>query len=328
MEYTKELIGNNLLQHYLQKQVKSGTVHHANLIIGPEHIGKTTLISNLIADLLCTQIEDELSCLARKKRGLCNSCSMLKRDNHPNVNVISPESSGRISISRMRDEISSLNMSGFLPGKRVIVIHQADCMTREASNALLKVLEEPNDNIFFFLLTENSHEILPTIRSRCAHMRMNLVSKEELRKAYDLTDDSTKVIQGLPGLAHKFLDKRKQLAYQEEIIQWILLLTEKIYSKRLVIGRKIWPKTVSREHLINYLSILEDVCRDNLMLQMNVNDSVRYVFATKELQDLQRKTSVDDSMKALELINQYTIKLNQPIQAKILLDQILLKIYR
>jgi len=149
---------------------------HALLFKGEKGIGKFDLAMNFAQSLLCQQHEGtELAC------GNCSSCHWFEKATHPDFRLLQPEilsldneqpgsgkkPSKQISVDQIRSLADFVGMSAHQGGRRVVVIHPAESMNTNASNALLKSLEEPPAGMLFILVAQNPQQLLPTILSRC-----------------------------------------------------------------------------------------------------------------------------------------------------------------
>lgn len=152
---------NRVLDHDRQKQMLSTLVEremlpHALLFAGPVGIGKRSLAVDLVKNLFC---QEKRAC------GSCHPCRSLTSGQHPDFTVLSGEQSIKI------DELRAIRKDVYEPPYeaplRVILIDNAEMMTREAANALLKTLEEPPPSNLFILVSAREQGIPLTIRSRC-----------------------------------------------------------------------------------------------------------------------------------------------------------------
>ena len=162
--------GHELAVRTLEAGLKNGRLHHAYLLSGPAHVGKTTLAMQLAQAVNCTG--DDPPC------GACTPCTRVGSGLHADVSVIAvdPEATEgartQISIDAVRDLISSAHLRPYEGRTRVYVIQGADRLSVDAANALLKVLEEPPPDVLLLLLTDNPDGVLPTVRSRCQLVEM------------------------------------------------------------------------------------------------------------------------------------------------------------
>jgi len=147
----------------LMRSVKAGRIAHAFLLSGPHGVGKKSCAALMARAILCTS--DEPPC------GVCPECKKLIAGLHPDLHIIEPD--GRsVKIDQIRELRRKIAMKPFSAQRHIVIIHQADRMTTEAQNALLKSLEEPEGGTVFFLVTEQQGTMLQTIVSRCRPLRI------------------------------------------------------------------------------------------------------------------------------------------------------------
>ena len=162
-----------------------GRPPHAILIVGPPSVGKTTLAEDLAAGLLCRS-EDPA---ARPCRS-CRSCRMLAGGNHPDLHRLGPEgAAGQVVIGDptdpraargVRDLVRELALLPVEGGPRVAIVEGASRMNEDAQNALLKTLEEPPPEVVLVLCADEEETLLPTVRSRCARIRLGPTGPREI----------------------------------------------------------------------------------------------------------------------------------------------------
>jgi DNA polymerase-3 subunit delta' len=145
---------------------QQGRLSHALLLSGMSGIGKKHFAQVLAHSLLCiTPSQEGVAC------GECRSCHLLRAGSHPDLSVIEPEETGQvIKIDQIRELVGFVNESAGQGGYRVIIIRPANAMNVNASNALLKSLEEPTPRCLFILVSDQSARLSATIRSRCQKM--------------------------------------------------------------------------------------------------------------------------------------------------------------
>lgn len=136
----------------------SGAPVHAILLVGAKGVGRRTLAGTLAQSLYCTG-EGEKPC------GQCPACKRYKAGSHPDAHRI--EAKKRIGVDEIRELIMALQSAAYEGGFRTVIIEEADSMTTQAQNSLLKTLEEPPPQTVFFLTATSTAALLPTIVSRC-----------------------------------------------------------------------------------------------------------------------------------------------------------------
>ncbi len=159
----------NLTNSQQQKRLAHGLLFH-----GAKGIGKMLFAVSFAHWLLCEQPHADKPC------GECKACLMLKADSNPDLLYLTPEEEGKaIKVDQVRELINKISLTGHSQGYRVIIISPADALNINASNSLLKTLEEPPENTVLILISDKPSKLMPTIRSRTQMIRFDLPTEEQ-----------------------------------------------------------------------------------------------------------------------------------------------------
>ena len=169
---------------------KNNNLPNKILFSGEKGIGKCTLAYHLINYILSSN-EDFSYDLDNLKIILDNkSFRLVQNKSNPNFILVDiHEEKKKIDISQIRNLILTLNKSSFNTKPRFVLIDNIELLNINAVNALLKILEEPNDNINFILINNNKR-ILPTLKSRCLNFKIRLTSKQSIEIANKILDNN------------------------------------------------------------------------------------------------------------------------------------------
>lgn len=167
----RELVGHERPAALLQRSLVSGRVSNAYLFVGEEGIGKRTLALAFAQALVCERPEVQAERGVYEACEHCASCRLSAAGHHPHLRVIAPEGE-HIKIEQMRDLRHDASLTAFGGTRRAYVLLNAQAMTEEAANCILKTLEEPPPGVTLILVTENASGLLPTIVSRCQLLRL------------------------------------------------------------------------------------------------------------------------------------------------------------
>ncbi|VFP87528.1 DNA polymerase III subunit delta' [Candidatus Erwinia haradaeae] len=147
--------------------------HHALLIQSSSGMGSKSLIGAIARWLICHQRKEIRSC------GTCYSCRLMRAGNHPDVyHIESEKSQNTIGIDSIRQVKDKLHHHASLGGAKIVCLLEAHQLTASAANALLKVIEEPPSNTWFFLYLRDFERLLDTLRSRCLLWKLSIPNKE------------------------------------------------------------------------------------------------------------------------------------------------------
>ena len=241
---TTQLYGMN---HFFNEII---SLHNKNkmpskiLLSGKKGLGKSTLAYHIINYIL--SINENLKYDSKKLfiNSQNRSFKLLQNNSHPNFYLIDLLNDKKnIDVSQIREMITYTNKSAFNNMPRFILIDNIENLNKNSVNALLKIIEEPNENIFFILINNNEKQILPTLKSRCLTFKISLsfaqsifVSNQILNKNildlinYDLINYYTTPGE-IVNLINFSIDKNIDLK-NYTLVNFINLLIDNSYYKK------------------------------------------------------------------------------------------------
>jgi DNA polymerase-3 subunit delta' len=188
-----QVIGQDKIVSLLDYSLKTDAIAHAYLLVGPRHVGKGTLAINLAQALNCDG--PEVPC------GECRSCRRIRDGKHADVTPIGLDSRTEISIDDIRGLQHLANLPPYEGKCKVFIIDEAEYLSTEAANSLLKILEEPPPRVVWLLLAAEEEHLLPTIISRCQRLELKPVASERVQEAlvssYNVDADKAKLLTRL-----------------------------------------------------------------------------------------------------------------------------------
>ena len=166
------LIGNSKIKEYLTNVALNNQNLHSYIFAGPEGIGKKLFAMNFAKMLLC--LSDNKPC------NNCKSCISFDGGNHTDFMLINAEDGKSIKIEQIRVMQEKIVEKPILSARKVYIINDAELMTKEAQNCLLKTLEEPPEYVIIILIVSNESKLLNTVKSRCVKIEFSKLSNEEI----------------------------------------------------------------------------------------------------------------------------------------------------
>lgn len=169
------IIGHQQIIEHLQHAISMQKVSHAYIFNGPDRSGKMLLADSFAMTLQCEQHTTE-ACMT------CHSCKQALSGNQPDIIYLHHEKPNTISVDDIRRQINNdIGIKPYASPYKIYIINEAEKMSPQAQNALLKTIEEPPAYAVILLLTSNADAFLPTILSRCVLLNLKAVPDNVIR---------------------------------------------------------------------------------------------------------------------------------------------------
>ena len=261
----------NLFEHkeifnQLYKLSKNDTLPNKILLSGEKGIGKSTLAYHLINLVLSENEEHPYDFENNKINPDNKSYKLILNKSNPNFYLIDVlEEKKNIDINQIRELIINLNKSSFNNKKRFVLIDNIELLNLNSINALLKILEEPNENINFILINNNKR-VLPTLKSRCLNFKVFLTKDQSISIVNQLLNDDINTIinnklfdyYATPGKLFKLIKLSEE--YNLDLVNFDLNTT-----LTSIIKNKIYKKDKSIIEII--YSFIELYFRNNISIE-------------------------------------------------------------
>jgi len=185
-----QVIGQDKILALLGHSLKEDNIAHAYLLVGPRHVGKGTLALNLAQALNCDDPEPPCS--------QCHSCHRILEGKHADVTSLGLDSQVEIGIDDIRGLQRLANLPPYEGKCKVFIIDEAEYLSTEAANSLLKILEEPPPKVVWLLLAAEERRLLPTIISRCQRLELKPMPSKQIQQiltdSYNVDLDKAKLL--------------------------------------------------------------------------------------------------------------------------------------
>ncbi|CZR98973.1 MULTISPECIES: ATP-binding protein [unclassified Clostridioides] len=306
--YFENIIGQNFAKKYLTNSIKKNKLNNAYMFEGIDGIGKK-------------KFADELSKLL---------LDYVNLENSPDYILIKPDGNS-IKIAQIRNMQSDIVIR---PHKdyKIYIINNAEKMTVEAQNALLKTLEEPPDYAIIILVTNNKESLLETIKSRCDIIKFSPIPMEDLKKYLIDTGIEEERAQLLATFSRGSIENALSLSQsaefsvmRDDIQQYIQVMLDKNIVEILNIPNNMEKY---RGNIISLLDIMINYFRDIILLKENVNKNMlinvdKLVF----IQNMSGKISYSQLSKIIDIIEDAKSKIKSNCNFNISIQVMSLNIY-
>ena len=235
-----EIIGNNDVKNNLEAICKLNKIAHSYIFVGIQGIGKKLIAKEFSKKILC--LKEQNGC------NYCKSCLEFETENHPDFKIIVPDGKN-IKIEQIRDIQSKIYEKPIISFKKVYIIDDADLMTKEAQNCLLKTLEEPPNYIVIILIVSNESNLLNTIKSRCIKITFDSLKEEELKKFLNQENIDNKILKRADGSIKKLIHIKENIELYKKIEDEFF----NIENRQLIDFLKTTETVSKNKEIINYI---------------------------------------------------------------------------
>ena len=171
----KEILGHEPIKEHFFNAVLTGNISHAYILSGEAGMGKKSLANAFALALLCEKGQAD-PCRQ------CHACKQVMSGNHPDLIYVTHEKPASIGVDDVRRQINDTSqVKPYSSAHKIYIVDEAEKMTVQAQNALLKTIEEPPAYAVILLLTTNAEAFLPTILSRCVQLKLKPLKDGEVK---------------------------------------------------------------------------------------------------------------------------------------------------
>lgn len=309
----------------LQAIVEKDRLAHAYIFDGEKGTGKRDIVSFFIKLLLCENMTKNVPCET------CRNCRRVDSGNHPNIQQIEPEGQF-IKIDQVRDLIAEMKMTGVEEGKKIYVIHHADRLNVSSANMLLKFLEEPEGHVVALLLTEQIQGILPTIRSRCQHVKFAKAPRPTLVQALIEQGITNSMAATVSMLTNEF-DTAYALANDEQfvlarktVLKSIETVHQNVHEALLLVHDEWLPLFKEKEEMEQALDLLLFAYRDMVAIKANQQATCTYPDMYQRFNDMALHMTYERLSLQMQSVLHARAALNRNMNRTLLMEQLMLNL--
>ncbi len=239
-----DFVGNKKTVSFLQKSLERGALNHAYIFAGPQGVGKTTL-AKMFAQAAISGQKLNLDVKYQDKDAMLDLI-LIEPETVEKKGVIKMRD---ISIEAVRQAQQALSLFPYHGKYKVLIVKDAHRMNNSAQNALLKLLEEPNQTSILILVTSEMDRILPTVQSRCEKINFSLVTQVEISLAFSDADnfatDIPVLAMGRPAIAKNILESSEQLESRRQQQQQLEKLRTGTLNEKMLLAEE-FSKDIGR----------------------------------------------------------------------------------
>ena len=320
----KDILGHEQIKEHFQNAVQTGKLSHAYILSGEAGMGRKSLANAFALSLLCEKGLPE-PCMQ------CHACRQVLSGNHPDLIYVTHEKPASIGVDDIREQINdTIMVRPYSSYHKIYIVDEAEKMTVQAQNALLKTIEEPPSYAVLLLLTTNQEAFLPTILSRCVQLKLkplrDSVVKEYLTQSLGIGESQAEVYA---AFARGNLGKAIYLAQSEnfkfmydEILHLLKYLKEMDISELLDYIRKLKENNLDIYECLDFMQMWY---RDILMYK--TTKDINLLIFKDEYSTIKKMGTVsgyEGLERILEAIDKAKIRLDANVNTELVMELMLL----
>lgn len=329
MSVMNEVIGHAKQLDFLRKSWEEKQISHAYLFVGPHGVGKQRVAAELAGWVL--EKKSAPADLAREFQ-IC----YVEREPDKKTGKKHKD----ISIEQIHAVRNYLTHHSFLNSHKLVIIDEAEFMSRGASNALLKTLEEPAPQSTIILLTDDDKKLLPTIVSRCQLLRFYPVATGEIADALkklgakkEEAENLARLSNHRPGRALELWQEATELEFYNTEAKKFFNLLDNSLGKRFKELNKFFGKTESNDHgdhiekrdeLVKVLNVWQGLWRDIMLCRSEAGELIGNTSFEDKIKIQSKKHSAARAAASISGIEEAKKLLRQNIHPRLIFENLIL----
>ena len=320
----QDILGNDMIKEHFQKAIEHNKISHAYILTGEEGTGRKSIANAFSMALLCEKGGKE-PCM------VCHSCKQVLSGNHPDLIYVKHEKPNSIGVDDIREQINdTIMIRPYSSFYKIYIVDEAEKMTVQAQNALLKTIEEPPAYAVIILITTNQEAFLPTILSRCVQLKLkplkDFTVKSYLSEHLHVPEKEAEICA---AFARGNLGKAIYLASSEEfkeLYQKIMIMVKNIGTMDIVsLLDHIRDMKEQNFDIDEVLDLLQLWYRDVLMYKVT-KDMNLLIFKDeyKVINGIVQKVDYSGLEKILAAIDTARTRLNANVNMELAMELLLL----
>ena len=317
------------LQPVVMKQLQTiynkNRLAHAYIFDGEKGTGKVDIMHYFIKLMLCDNPLQNVPCET------CRNCRRIDSGNHPNVHQIYPDGQF-IKIDQIRELVSEMKMMGMEEGRKIYVLHHADRLNVASANMLLKFLEEPDGDVMAILLTEQMQAMLPTIRSRCQHIKFQKISQAILLQRLQENNISYSMASTVSMLTNEletaiFLANDEGFAQaRKTVLKLVEAIRKNVHEAMLLVHEEWLPLFKEKSEMEQALDLLLFAYRDIVAIKANPEAACTYPDMLQTFKEIALHSTYEGLSNQMQAILQARVSLQRNMNRTLMMEQLMLNL--
>lgn len=327
MQTFKNILGQKAIKKHFTTAVATGKVSHAYILNGEEGMGKMALAEAFSLMLLCERREGNSFSPCLK----CHGCKQVLSHNHPDLIYVSHEKSGSIGVDDIRYQINdTVSIRPYSSPYKIYIVDEAEKMTGQAQNALLKTIEEPPSYAVIILLTDNKEAFLPTILSRCVQLNLKPLQDGDIKgyliQEKGISEDTAEVYaafaRGNLGKAIHLAESKEFQAVYQTMLALLKHLRSMDIAELMETVRKLKEEGLNLDECLDFMQLWY---RDVLMFKVT-KDMNLLIFKEEyfSINDMSKNSSYQGLETILESIEKARIRLRANVNMELAMELLLI----
>lgn len=236
-----DIHGHEWATDMLRRHISNGQLRHAYLFSGPDGVGRRTLALRFAQAVNCEQAS-----AAGEACGECITCRQIGRMEHADLAIVQGEEAGELKVEQVRDLQHYVALAPYASRYRVALLLDFERANTSSQNALLKTLEEPNQNVLLLVTVDDAENLLPTITSRCELLRLRPMQADLLAsiltEKFGIDNETAELYAhlagGRVGYAFRMVENKNILEQRSEWMKDLRALVSASKNERIAYSRK------------------------------------------------------------------------------------------
>lgn len=319
-----DIVGHDQIKEHFQKAIENHKVSHAYILTGEAGMGRKSLANAFALALLCEKGKAD-PCMQ------CHACKQVLSDNHPDLIHVTHEKPNSIGVDDIREQINdTIMVRPYSSYYKIYIVDEAEKMTQQAQNALLKTIEEPPSYAIIILLTTNQEAFLPTILSRCVQLKLkplrDFVVKSYLVEALHVPEADADVYaafaRGNLGKAISLVSSEDFKLMHQEVLRLLKQIKQTDISELLEYIRKLKEDNLDIYECLDFMQMwYRDVLLYKVTKDMNL---LIFKDEYKAINEISTGSAYDGLEKILEAIDKAKVRLDANVNMELAMELMLL----